>query len=134
MSNNLTTQLGPVPNRPSWSFSVLLLAVYLLTFHAWLLLPELWVAITGWSIPTVLGAAAFHAWRRASFANRLDLFSHVVVILDLWIEGVWVRLHEGWSFYACAAAFAAVIGGYRAWIVSQSAIVPGMQTPPTPVQ
>lgn len=103
--------------HPRWSFSLFLLAAYLLTFHAWLEMPAHWVAFSGWMIPLVLLFSAADAWKKGCFVNRFDAFNHGVVILDLWIEGVFVRLHEGWSFYGCAIAFALVLGAYRAWIL-----------------
>ena len=109
-------------NPRSWGFSLLLLASYLVTFHSWLAMPEAMVSVTGWIVPMILSFLGYEAWRRGEFVNRLDAGCHFGVILDLWLEGVFVRLHEGFSFYACAFAFAVVIGGYRFCVIFRNRI------------
>lgn len=98
-----------------WGFSLILLAVYLASFHSWLEMPEAMVTVTGWIVPMVLSFLGYEAWRRGYFVNPIDAGCHAGVILDLWLEGVFVRLHEGLGFYACAASFTVVIAGYRIW-------------------
>ncbi|MBM3821725.1 MAG: hypothetical protein FJ404_02345 [Verrucomicrobia bacterium] len=111
-----------IATRVSWGFSGVLLVIYLLTFHAWLMMPTAWVAPSGWIIAVLLTALLVAAAKRRSFVNTFDQVCHGVVILDLWLEAVWVRWHEGYSFYGCAAAFALVLGCYRLWMIREASL------------
>lgn len=97
-----------------WWFSLVLLAGYLATFHLWLLVVPKSVPLTG---IVATWALAFIAWRAkvtGYFVNRWDRLFHALVILDVLLEA-FIPLHEGYGFYGCAAGFALMVGGYRAW-------------------
>ena len=122
------------PLRP-WTFSLILLGGYCLTFLGWLHLPErahvpLWLGAV-----TLLAAAHWKADKAGYFANRWDGWFHSLVILDLFLEGLldplfkrlvrsdsiqdaglaqWNSLHDGYGFLLCALAFTVFVGGYRA--------------------
>src|SRR5438309_1155862 len=96
----------------NWSFSLLLGALYLASFHLWM------AAGPGWVVPSSIAVTALSVWlfvqavRRGYFLNRCDGFLHFMVILDLLLEGTILRPHQGHGFYLCALGFAVVIGGY----------------------
>lgn len=104
-----------------WSFSLVLLAAYLGTFHLWLRLTSGGIVASGLLVSMVLGGLLLQAYRRGYFANRLDLFGHAIVILDILLEATVIPVHEGLTFYGCAAGFALVIGAYRAYHLRQPA-------------
>jgi hypothetical protein len=56
------------------------------------------------------------AWRTGYFGNRWDAFLHLTVILDILLEATLIPAHQTVGYVWCALAFAAVIGGYRAFI------------------
>ncbi len=96
-----------------WQATGLLFIAYLALFHLWLRLPRIGVNTTG-----ILGSAALLAMligyaRRGYFANAWDFAFHLVVVGDLLFESLFVKLHEGYSFYGCALGFGLVVGGYR---------------------
>ena len=102
--------------RDQWGFSVLLLAGYLATFHLWPGMQRGWIHATG-SLSTALLSLAFtRAMRRGYFLNAWDALWHAAVILDVCLEGWLIARHDHLGFYLCAAAFAVVLGGYRAWL------------------
>ncbi len=105
-----------------WSFSLLLLAAYLGIFHLWLNLSHGGIMASGVLASAVLSGLLLQAYLRGYFANRLDLFAHAVVILDVLLEATLIPMHEGLSFYGCAVAFAVVIGAYRAYHLRQPAM------------
>lgn len=96
-----------------WQASWLLLIAYLALFHAWLWLPRMWVVLTGVVGPVVLVTMLLGFAQRGYFANTWDLAFHLVVVSDLLFESLFVKLHEGYSFYGCALGFGLVVGGYR---------------------
>jgi hypothetical protein len=98
-----------------WSFSFILLAAYLGIFHLWLKLGHQGIVASGILASGVLGGLLLQAALRGYFANGLDLFTHAVVILDVLVEAILIPLHEGLSFYGCAAGFALVIGVHRSY-------------------
>lgn len=106
-----------------WSFSLLLLAAYLGVFHLWLKLPAASVPAAGLLAALVLSGLLLQAYLREYFANRVDLFAHAVVIVDILFESNLAMMHEGYGFYYCAAGFALVIGAYRAYQLSRPALI-----------
>lgn len=103
-----------------WNFSLVLLLAYLGIFHLWLNLNHAGIVASGALASLVLGGLLLQAALRGYFASRFDLLAHAFVILDVLIEATVIPFHEGLSFYGCAAAFAIVIGGYRAWLLRQA--------------
>lgn len=99
-----------------WSFSLLLLVVYVATFHAWLALERLGIVVSGLVSAAVLVLLFVRACRRRYFLNGWDAFWHGTVILDVLLEATLVSHHDGFSFYLCALAFVLVVGGYRQWL------------------
>ena len=99
----------------SWWFSGLLLLAYLAAFHAWnrTHIPEHWIKVSAVALATILFASLWLAGRTGCFVNGWDRAFHGAVILDLLIEGLWVEHSGNFGFYACAAGFIVVIGGYR---------------------
>jgi hypothetical protein len=68
-------------------------------------------------VSTLLLTAAFvRSARSGYFLNAWDALGHASVILDVLLEGSWIAHHDHLGFYLCAAAFALVLGGYRAWL------------------
>jgi len=100
-----------------WWFSLFLFLAYLALFHIWLShgsIPN-WMTTSAGLL--LIGVVLRCALSRRYFASNYDLAFHGTVILDLALEGFWIPLHEGYSFYACAAAFVAVVGGYRFFLL-----------------
>ncbi len=96
-----------------WSFSLILLVVYVLTFHLWMHLDRKAIMISGIVISWILTGMLMVYNRRLYFVNRLDCCFHFAVILDLILEAVLPLNHDHFGFYFCALGFALVIGGYR---------------------
>ena len=98
----------------TWRPTVFLLIAYLMAFHFWMVLGA------GWRIAsTVLAAIALttiliRGARQGHFLNRWDLVFHAAVVLDIFVEGLFISAHEDFGFYFCALGFATVIIGYRA--------------------
>ncbi|WOO40965.1 hypothetical protein [Rubellicoccus peritrichatus] len=99
-----------------WSFSLFLIPLYLISFHLWLVLGPRGIMMVG-IIATVVGIIAFlEASKQKYFLNRWDAFFHSTVIFDIFMEGVFIPLHIGYSFYLCAISFVIIVGGYRWWL------------------
>lgn len=96
-----------------WGFSASMLFIYLAVFHVWIPFPRFATALLGVITAFGLAIGTFEWSRRNYFVNRFDHFGHLVVALDVLLEGLLVPVHSGYGFYWCAAGFAAVIGGYR---------------------
>ena len=103
-----------------WWFSVVLMAAYLGAFHVWQVLPRAGVVATGVAISLALIAAGLAAARQGCFHNGWDALFHLSVIVDLFLEAVLIRVHEGYGFYFCAMGFAVVLTGYRFWCIANS--------------
>ena len=99
-----------------WGYSLLLLAGYLAVFHLWFGSGRPWIVATG--LVSAGGMAWGFMWAvgRSYFLNRWDALGHSLVILDVVLEAFLIREHDHLGFYLCAAAFALVLGGYRAWL------------------
>ncbi len=101
--------------KPKWSFTILLGVLYLAVFHLWLVVPPFWVKTSGWMTSIILGVLLIVAAKNGQFLNHWDLGIHVSVVLDIFLEGTFIRWHEHYGFYLCAAGFAVVLIGYRYW-------------------
>ena len=97
-----------------WGFSLFLLLAYLAVFHLWGVLDREGILAVTFVATGILLGFFCRAWKRGYFQNRWDAAAHASVLLDLILEGTLVRYHSGDGFYLCAAAFALVLGGYRA--------------------
>jgi len=102
-----------------WGFSLLLGVVYLGVFHVWLRSDRGGILVSGLAATVGLTVAWARAARNGYFVNVWDRWAHAAVIADIFVEATLVRFHEGYSFYLCAAAFAVVVGGYRAWALAR---------------
>jgi hypothetical protein len=114
-----------------WTFSVGLGLAYVAVFQFWLVARPEWVAPSGVALSLVLSAWLVFAARAGSFVNAWDLFIHAAVILDILLEAILLKRHEHQGFYVCAAAFAAVLIGYRAWWQRRLALAPSSTPAPT---
>jgi hypothetical protein len=99
-----------------WSFSLLLGAVYLGVFHFWAFSDRIGITISGLLATLLLGIAFAFALKRHYFLNRWDALLHGTVILDIFLEAIFIKVHDHLGFYLCATAFAIVVGGYRAYL------------------
>lgn len=105
-----------------WNFSLILLAAYLGVFHLWMKMPPANVMGSGLLAAFVLSGLLLQAALRGYFANRIDLFAHAIVIVDIVFESSLSLMHEGYTFYYCALGFAVVIGTYRAYQLNRPAM------------
>ena len=99
---------------PRYYFTLLLGITYLAVFHAWQRLDYLGAVITGLIATAGLAALLLKASREHYFINRWDQAFHASVLLDILLEAVLIKHHEGHGFYWCALGFGIVICGYRA--------------------
>ncbi len=97
----------------AWQFSFALLIGYLGVFHLWMGADRSFVVASGLLWCLAYGVWMLLAQKEGYFVDRLDYFSHWVVILDVALEALLLREHNHLGFWLCALAFAAVIGGYR---------------------
>ena len=97
-----------------WWYSGLMLPVYLGIFHAWMLFPDRGIVVFLTLITVALLSVMLNVARQQRyFVGKTDLYAHAMVVLNIFIEGIIVPLHEGYSFYGCALAFVLVIGPYH---------------------
>jgi hypothetical protein len=99
-----------------WSFSLLLGAVYLGVFNLWTFSDGIGITISGLLATLLLGIAFAFALKRHYFMNRWEALLHAAVILDIFLEALFIKVHDHFGFYLCAAAFAIVVGGYRTYL------------------
>src|SRR4051812_10759591 len=109
----------------NWSFSLLLAVVYLGIFHLWMALDRTWIILSSIGVSLGLGSLFVLAVRRRYFLNRWDAFLHSIVILDIFLEGIFIPLHDTRGFYLCALGFAVVIAGYRILLRKRGVTVGG---------
>ncbi|MCS1411531.1 MAG: hypothetical protein M2R45_04731 [Verrucomicrobia subdivision 3 bacterium] len=110
-----------------WQFSVALLVGYLAVFQLWIGADRAFIVSSG-----VLWTTAFLIWcavaaRRGYFLNRIDLGTHLLVILDVLLESLLLEDHSHMRFWLCALGFGMVMGGYRWYLLgslSQAKIPP----------
>ena len=81
-----------------WSFSLLLLAIYVATFHVWMHVERAAIVVSGLVSTAVLSALFVRALRRRYFLNGWDAFWHGTVILDVFLEATLVSHHGDFSF------------------------------------
>lgn len=103
------------PLQLRWGFSASILFVYLAVFHVWMPFPRVATALLAAIAAFGMTVGTFEWRRRGYFVNNLDHFGHLVVALDVLLEGLLVPVHVGYGFYWCALAFSIVIGGHRLW-------------------
>ena len=100
-----------------WYLSLFLLVSYVGIFNLWIYLNRALIAVSGISICIGLCLLIFIANKQKYFKNPFDLFLHLIVVLDIFLEAILPIDHDHHYFYWCAAAFAVVLGGYRAYLV-----------------
>ena len=107
---------GVAATLRAYGFSLGLIPVYLGMFHLWVAVPSYPLHVVSATVVTA-ALAGLMVWlaRRGYFANRVDLWAHALVVLDLWLEAVLIPYHDNYGFYLCAVAFVAVLGAYRAY-------------------
>ena len=118
----------------SWSFSVVLLLGYLITFQLWRTFSDR-TAFLVFGILAVIAMVAGmrRAAQRGYFADRSDLILHGLVIVDVALEGMSYelfhaasqcilcapadasRFHNSYNFCWCAAILGVLVGGYHWW-------------------
>jgi hypothetical protein len=98
--------------KRSW-FTLLLMALYPVVFHLWSFSDPENIARITLTVLVFLTAGLIWAADQGYFLNRFDLGLHVVVLLDLLVEGLGIPFHEGISFYGCALGFLVVLVAYR---------------------
>ena len=104
-----------------WHYSLVMLVAHLGIFQAWMYTPSRTViAVTGVSVCAAL--VLYMLLVPHYFANGMDRLAHGMVILDLLLEALLPVIHDHYGFYLCALAFAAIVGGHRAWVLSRSAV------------
>ena len=107
-----------------WGFSLLLGIVYLAIFHLWMFVGRPWIMMSALTATLVLSLVFARAREKGYFFNGWDQFFHAAVILDILLEGLLIPVHEHYGFYLCALAFAAVLGGYRFYLLKQGKRLP----------
>jgi|GEM_PF-1498408 len=132
----------------NWSVSALLIPLYLGAFWIWRVWPSrISFVVVGLVVAGLMSLAIRRGWRRNYFANRLDLFLHIYVVIDILLEAfMWelflgacrmlsfgtfadteelrkaiAAFHDNNNFYGCALFFIVVIGGHRLWALRRSA-------------
>jgi hypothetical protein len=110
-----------------WSFSAILLGVYVAVFHAWTYSGRDAVLVSGVLASALLTGGMVYAAHGGYFANRWDAFAHAMVILDILIECLAIRIHEGHGYLLCAAAFAVVLGSYRRMLLRRNGFFASLQ-------
>ncbi|MGB0580666.1 MAG: hypothetical protein ACPGVU_13255 [Limisphaerales bacterium] len=96
-----------------WSYSLMLLVMYLAVFHAWMHLSRTGIIQSG-VVVTIIAMLLFLNHRsRGYFRDGWDQFAHGAVILDILLEAIFIPYHDDLGFYWCASGFAIVIVGYR---------------------
>ena len=115
-----------------WYFSIILLVIYVLTFHFWMLVSNTFVLVSGLCIAFSLSIFIVRAQRRGYFRNLFEMACHGFIILDILLEAVFVKDHDHYGFYLCALAFSVVVGGYRYKKLKERPMIPiDITTQPT---
>lgn len=99
-----------------WSFGLVLLLVYLGVFSFWLVASVRWISLSSIAVTILLLALLLESIRRRYFFNRWEILLHLVVVLDILLEGTLLREHQSHGFYFCALGFAGVIAAYRIYL------------------
>ena len=97
----------------SWSFTLLLLSIYFLTFALWRTLEGNTARLSALVVFTVLAIALREAAAHGYFHNRLETAIHAAAIVDLFLEGMLSANGVHSPFGLCLSAFALVFVAYR---------------------
>ena len=111
---------SPRPFLREWSFSLLLGIVYVAIFNLWPFLRPDGVFLAAIISSGLLCVCLGVAWVRKYFRSFWEALLHFVVILDIFLEGVLIPVHETRGFYWCAIAFGVLIIGYRSHLRRQT--------------
>lgn len=103
-----------------WWLTATLFAAYLLVFHLWIGQPAQVVLASCLGTTIVLAMLMRAGIKKKYFTDRIDGITHGTVVLDVLLEGTLIPTHDSHGFYFCAAAFAFVTIGYRAWKLSSA--------------
>ena len=117
-----------------WWFTCLQIAIYIATFAWWKVMPARWVFVVGGIVASgLMTGLLLHARKKQYFLTRTDFLIHLLIVLDLVVEGFIYEIyallmriyglkadevavvHSHNGFYLCAAAFFAIAVGYR-WV------------------
>jgi hypothetical protein len=123
----------------SWSFSLALLLVYLITFQLWRTFSDRSAFLVfGILAVIVMVAGMSRAAQRCYFVDRSDLVLHGLVIVDVALESISYELfnaasrcllcipadasgfHGGYNFCWCAAILGVLVGGYHWWALRRA--------------
>ena len=96
--------------------------VYLGVFHLWMVSSRRWIVASGLIATFLLSVLYARATKRNYFLNRWDQVFHAFVILDIFLEAVFIPVHDHFGFYLCALGFAVVLGGYRCRISKTNSV------------
>src|SRR5215813_5628144 len=120
---NSSTNFHPEipPRRPpialrvlrAWWFSLVLGLGYLSVFNLWPFLSPAGVLTSAIAVSVLLGVGLIIAWTKKYFGTSWEALLHGLVVLDIFLEGTLIPVHDSRSFYWCAFAFAVLIVGYR---------------------
>lgn len=67
----------------------------------------------GTSCACLLSFLMLQATRSNYFKNSWDAFWHWTVVVDVFLEAIFISTHDHWGFVLCWLAFGIVVGGYR---------------------
>ena len=111
-----------------WWLTIFLFAGYLATFHLWMGRGPGFVFVAGITSTVLLTGLLVLGMRTRYFADRMDLFTHAAVVLDVLLEGTLLTEHLTHGFYFCAIAFGVVVGVYRqTHLPLTNAVIPDTQ-------
>ena len=115
-----------------WWFTFAQILIYLATFAWWKEMPVRWVFVVGGVLASgLMTIIMLRARKQSYFLTRTDFLIHLLIVLDLVVEGfiyeiyalmMWIWgfeadevavVHNHNGFYLCAAAFFAIAFGYR---------------------
>jgi len=105
----------PITRRvlKAWWFSLVLGMGYLSVFNLWPFLQPTWVFNSAIAVSALLCIGLAIAWTKKYFRTSWEALLHFLVVLDIFLEGALIPVHDSRSFYWCAFAFAVLIVGYR---------------------
>ena len=118
----------------NWRYSLWMLITYVTVFAVWKVWPaRIAFLLTGAAAISFLTLGMVRARRAGYFANRVDLWLHAYVIIDLLLEtvafeavrliqplAVMEQFHNNTNFIYCSLAFAILIGGYHWFAISRT--------------
>ena len=108
--------MKPKLSTQSWSFTVLLLAIYFLSFALWRNVEGNTVRLSALVIFSLLAIALREAAVNGYFHNRLEGVIHGAAIVDLFLEGMLSANGVHSPFGLCLSAFAVVFVAYRLYL------------------